>query len=477
MKAGKWFAILFLLISFFLFAGRCIAQSKRYREIRRMNYEHWKQMLKKVNVQLPDSLPPPAKDPNRPDGTFLPKGSNSWKDSSGNIYARGPWGRWTNYDESKANPYAQLPDPLKLANGEEITTSKIWWKKKRPQIKEAFSREVYGKLPRHLPSVDWKIISESDTTIGEVPALKKKLLGNVDHSSYSKIAVNIQATLVTPSKAGKPVPVMVHFGFNFPRGFKVPDTFNKWKAQLLQKGWGYVKYIPNSVQPDNAAGLTKGIIGLSNKGKLRTPNDWGVLRAWAWGAGRVLDYLKTDSDVDGDKVGVEGVSRNGKAALVTMAYDRRFAIVLVGSSGKGGAALYRRHFGETIGILSSSGEYHWFAGNFIKYAGPLDATDLTVDSHELIAMCAPRPVFISVGSPKEEGRWVDDKGQFMAEVAAAPVYKLLGKKGLGVKSMPPIGTALMDGDLAFRQHSGGHTDAPNWPYFLEFAEKYFKSDD
>lgn len=197
------------------------------------------------------------------------------------------------------------------------------------------------------------------------------------------------------------------------------------------------------------------------------------MRAWAWGASRLLDYFETISNqVDAKHVGIEGLSRYGKAALVTMAYDRRFAIVLVGSSGAGGAKLFRRNFGESIADLAAAGEYHWFAGNFVRYAGTLNAGDLPVDAHELIALCAPRPVFISEGSPAVEGNWLDDKGQFMAEVDAGPVYRLLGKRDLGADTMPPIGTGLFSGDLAFRQHQYGHTDIPNWPAFLKFAARY-----
>ena len=251
------------------------------------------------------------------------------------------------------------------------------------------------------------------------------------------------------------------------------DSMSSWQPEVLAKGWGFAILIPTSYQADNGDGLTEGIIGLVNKGQPRKLDDWGALRAWAWGASRALDYFETDKSVDAKKVGIEGLSRYGKAALVTMAYDQRFAIGFIGSSGKGGATLLRRHFGEQVESLASSGEYHWFAGNFIKYAGPLTPKDLPVDSHELIAMCAPRPVFISCGSPEVEGNWVDDKGQFMAAVAAGPVYKLLGKKDLGIDAMPPMGTTLLGGDIAFRQHFGGHTTLPNWPVFIKFAEKYF----
>jgi hypothetical protein len=241
----------------------------------------------------------------------------------------------------------------------------------------------------------------------------------------------------------------------------------------LSKGWGYAILIPTSYQDDNGKGLTSGIIGLVNKGQPRKLDDWGTLRAWAWGASRALDYFETDKSVESKKVGIEGLSRYGKATLVTMAYDQRFAIAFVGSSGEGGAKLFRRNFGELVENIASSSEYHWMAGNFLKYAGPLTSKDLPVDAHELIAMCAPRPVFISCGSPKVEGNWLDDKGQFMAAVDAGPVYKLLGKKDLGITEMPPMGTAVIDGDIAFRQHFGGHTTGPNWPTFIEFAEKYF----
>lgn len=186
-----------------------------------------------------------------------------------------------------------------------------------------------------------------------------------------------------------------------------------------------------------------------------------------------MDYFETDKAVDAKQVGIEGHSRYGKASLVTMAYDPRFAIGYISSSGAGGAALYRRNFGEQIGNVAGTGEYHWMAGNFLKYAGPLTPDDLPVDSHELIALCAPRPVFISAGAIQGDG-WVDPHGMFLAAVAAGPVYRLLGKKDLGTAVFPPIETPLIDGDIAYRQHSGGHTPAPNWPTFLTFAAKYLK---
>ena len=228
---------------------------------------------------------------------------------------------------------------------------------------------------------------------------------------------------------------------------------------------------PVSAQADNGAGLCKGIIGLRNKGQPRQPDDWGALRAWAWGASRALDYFETDKAVNAKEVGLEGHSRYGKATIVAMAYDPRFAIAFVSSSGEGGAKLHRRNWGEVVENVAGSGEYHWMAGNFIKYAGPLKWEDMPVDSHELIAMCAPRPVFISAGATNGDG-WVDAKGSFMAAAAAGPVYRLLGKKDMGTTDFPPIETPLIDGDVSFRQHSSGHTPGPNWPTFITFASRY-----
>jgi lysophospholipase L1-like esterase len=189
--------------------------------------------------------------------------------------------------------------------------------------------------------------------------------------------------------------------------------------------------------------------------------------------------------VDGRRAGIEGVSRFGKAALVTMAFDTRFAAVLVGSSGEGGAKPHRRNFGEEVENLTGPGEYHWMAGNFLKYGtaeasfGSRNAGDLPVDSNELIALCAPRLTFISYGMPEQgDAKWLDQQGSFMATVAAGPVFRLLGAKDLGVTddyrtaTMPPVNAGLLDGQLAWRQHDGGHTDAPNWKYFIPWADKF-----
>jgi hypothetical protein len=438
-----------------------------------------------------------------------------------------------NYDEQLANPYPNLPDILTLKNGEKVTTPDMWWKQRRPEIVEDMEREVYGRLPANIPKVDWiEAISEREF-VGFTPVIAKKLIGHVDNSSFPSIEVNIKMVVVTPANAKKPVPVLMMFGPSaLPAPAQPPQEdldklnaalkallvkqdpslkaiFDRYPAysvntpgaapafgprppagdpptnqQLLADGWGYALIEPASIQADNGAGLVKGIIGLVNKGQPRKPDQWGALRAWSWGAARGLDYLETDPAVDSKHVGIEGVSRYGKAALVTLAFEPRFAMGLIGSSGEGGAKLNRRNFGEAVESLTG-GEYYWMAGNFMKYGaseaefGSKNAADIPVDSHELIALCAPRLTFISYGIPeKGDSKWLDQKGSYMATIAAGAVFKLLGAKDLGVSNdyrteqMPPVNTGLLDGQLAWRQHDGGHTDAPNVKYFIQWADKF-----
>ena len=417
-----------------------------------------------------------------------------------------------NYDEASANPYPLLPDPLTSRNGAKIATAAAWWSERRPEIVADFEREVLGRVPARVPRVKWNVIATRRWTLGGHTVVGKQLVGTLDNSSYPAISVEICMTLVLPAEAevGRSSPVMIMLGGGAlpeaagaeasladgrvpcrrgpvfaPR--PAPDTpppDPPATEQLIAAGWGFASLSPTSVQADNGAGLTRGIIGLVNKGERRAPEDWGALRAWAWGASRGLDFLVTQSAVDSRRVGVEGVSRYGKAALVAMAFDRRFAVVLVGSSGEGGAKLHRRRWGEQVENLTGSGEYHWMAGNFLKYGaaaadfGALNAGDLPVDAHELIALCAPRATFVSYGVPEQgDATWLDQRGSFMAAVAAQPVFRLLGARGLGVPDdyrdaqLPGVNVGLLDGELAWRQHDGGHTDGPNWKYFIPWADR------
>ena len=417
-----------------------------------------------------------------------------------------------NYDEAKANPYPNLPDVLTLENGKKVTSKAMWWNQRRPEIVEDFEREVLGRVPKGVPKTRWEVTKTALATVGSHPVIGKQLVGHLEDSSYPDIKVEIQMTVVIPAHAKAAVPAMIMFGGRsipevafpapvFPgRGgapgaaapgagsasvAPPPNTDPPAIEQLIADGWAVVTINPSSIQADNGAGLTKGIIGLVNKGQPRKPDDWGALRAWAWGASRALDYLETEMAVNAKQVGIEGVSRYGKAALVTMAFDTRFAVVLIGSSGEGGAKLHRRNWGEAVENLTGSGEYHWMAGNFLKYGaseatfGSKTAGDLPVDAHELLALCAPRLTFVSYGVPeKGDAKWLDHQGSFMAAVAAQPVFRLLGAKDLGVKEdyqtakMPVVNVDLLDGQLAWRQHDGGHTDGPNWKYFIPWADKF-----
>jgi hypothetical protein len=436
-----------------------------------------------------------------------------------------------NYDEAKANPFPNVPDALTLNDGRKVTTPALW-QKRRAEIVEGFDCCVYGRAPKDVPQVTWSVATVDHERIGFTPAIAKEVIGHADNSAYPLIDVNIRMILVTPAGATKPVPVLMMFApalfpepnqpsedqlarintalksvliqqdpslkqvfdehpayqLEMPTPFRFPqlnadgDPPNTW--ELLSDGWGFALIDPASIQADNGAGLTRGIIGLVNHGQPRKPDDWGALRAWAWGAARGLDYLETDPAVDAKHVGIEGVSRYGKAALVTMAFDQRFAAVLVGSPGKGGATLLRRNFGEAVESLTG-GEYYWMAGNFMKYGasdavfGSMNASEIPVDSNELIALCAPRLTFISYGIPERgDAKWLDHRGSFMATLDASPVWSVLGEKGLAplddysAEKMPPVNTGLLEGKLAWRQDDGGHTDAPNMKHFLQWADKF-----
>jgi hypothetical protein len=436
-------------------------------------------------------------------------------------------GRSANYDEAKATPFPVLPDPLTFRNGRKVTNA-AEWPRRRAEIAEDYAREVYGRVPDGIPLVEWTVTATDHERMGMfTPVLARQVIGRVPHPSDPARDVKIRMMVVLPEGAKGPVPVLIMFGrADFPAPsypepaeldrinaatkallvkqdpalgpvfdrhqalnvftpppFRMPerDRFGDLprEAQLVAAGWGYALLDTASIQADDGAGLRDGIIGLANDGGPRTPDQWGALRAWGWGASRALDWLATDPRVDAKRVGIEGVSRYGKAALVAMAFDQRFALGLIGSSGKGGTTLLRRNFGETVGNLAD-GAFHWMAGNFMKYdtkgVSPpnLDASALPVDANALIALAAPRPVFISYGIPEEgDAHWLDHKGSYLAALDAGRVYRLLGKDGVGVTgpaTMPPP-EQMIDGTLAWRQHVGGHTDQPNFRHFIPWANK------
>ena len=444
-----------------------------------------------------------------------------------------------NYDEAKANLYPVWPDPLTYADGRKVATAAEWWGKRRPELIELFEREIYGRVPATAPKVTWTVQTVDHEALGFTPIVATRVIGHVDNANAPGISVEIPLMIVKPARAKGPLPTLIMFHLG-PVAFPAPaqpspdelarinadmkaeltsrdpslaavlQAHPAWQPvtpppvlppqldvdgnppalqQLIADGWAVVMIEPNSIQADSGAGLTQGVIGISNGGRPRKPDDWGVLRAWAWGASRALDYLTTDPDIDARHVGIEGVSRYGKAAMVAMAFDQRFAMGLIGSPGESGAKPHRRYLGETMENQTATAAYHWMAGNFLKYGasdatfGSRTANDIPIESDELIALAAPRLMFVSYGQPAGgEPLWLDQHGSFMATVQAGKVWRLLGARDTGAgddyqhAELPPVGTGLLDGQLAWRQHDGGHTDAPNVKYFIAWADRLMGRD-
>jgi hypothetical protein len=447
---------------------------------------------------------------------------------------------YANYDETKATATSPVPQLLVMNDGRRITTPAMW-EQHRAELFEIFDREFYGRLPEAAKTIKvaWEVTGTTQGTSGTIPTITRTLVGHVDPTYYPAITVDIAASVTTPANAAGKVPVIVQFG-QLPGAGRAggargaggapgaargggaaraagpapavnnnppfPNGTTTWQQAAISLGWGYGVLVPGSIQADtgNNNALRRGIIGLINKGEPRKVDDWGALRAWAWGAGKLIDFFETDSLVDAKQVAFEGHSRYGKATLATLVYEPRVLTGFVSSSGEGGAKIWRHLVGEQVESLAGTGEYHWMTPNFLKYAGPLTVNDLPADAHQFVALVAPRPIFVSGGEyvefndPNHPGSrwssesWQDTPGTFMAAAGASPVWKLLGKKPLSntklglvfdnvpdvnaVKAkMPPPLTPLIDGDIAFRQHDQGHTDAPNWSTFIEFAGHYFKS--
>ena len=421
------------------------------------------QMLRQLGIQPPDSLPPPAADPNRPPGLTQRPGSSSWYDAAGNLYRRSEWGHWSNYETARAGGDRARPDPLVRASGDRITTAPAWWIARRPEILRDVVLDLYGRIPS-TPAVRFAV-TRIDSTTYAGQAVVQTVTGHIDNAAYPAATPRIELTMYLPPKRAGRVPVVVRLGGFGGIGTALPDPI----ARTLALGWAFASVNPGAIQPDDGAGLaTQGIIGLVNRGHPRKPDDWGALAAWSWGLSRVLDYLETDPAVDATRAAIQGHSRWGKAALLAGALDIRWAIVFASCSGAMGASIEKRDWGESIDDVAGTSEYHWMAGNFLRYAGHWTA--MPVDAHELIALVAPRPVFISAGATDQ---WADPRGEFLAVLGADPVYWLLGARGLRTTTMPAPGVPLTEGALAFFEHVGGHTDAPDFPVFLQWASRYF----
>ncbi|MBR6830546.1 MAG: polysaccharide deacetylase family protein [Tidjanibacter sp.] len=443
-----------------------------------MNYYN---MLNQLGVKMP-ILPAPEADPNRVQGIPpMVEKPGRWKAPDGDERRRSNWGLWTNYDDktygflpgadsARVGDYTPI-DLLKDKKGRTITTAQEWWEKQRPAIAHAVQEEILGFMPDAENSP--KVTFTSEETRGESGGyayVQQVVKGEVDCSSYPELRnkPTIELTLRTPAEAEGPVPVMIVFG----GGYAV-DMY--WTI-MAEQGWGVCIYNPNSVQPDSGDYLTNYLIGLLNKGDWREPTDIGALGAWAWGVSRAVDYLQSQPTVMADGLGVTGHSRYGKGAFYAMAFDERIAIAFPSDAGSLGTAMNRRHIGEDLEVISS----HWPAGNIMRFFGPLNegeymprkVENMTADAHSVLALCAPRPVFINSGSIS---LWADPYGMFLTTVNASPVYELLGVKGLDTEDKTPvIDKAYIGGNIGYRLHEGGHVDYPDWPSFFEFARKFIE---
>lgn len=391
------------------------------------------------------------------------------KDSHGNTLRRAPTGHITNYDEDKVSPYT-LPDPLVLQDGRPVRDAATWLQLRRPELLKLYETDIYGRVPERAPKVTWRVVGIEPNALDDT-AMRKEIVG---HWGDKPDGPTLDVHLYLPVKAAGPVPVLLHILFfgDPPAAPAGPARrFNEIGpiADILARGYGYATFRYTEVQPDAANTTQAGVIGLALAPGQAKPaaDEWGTISAWAWAASRVLDYFESDAAVDAQRVALIGHSRLGKTVLWAGARDPRFALVFSSCSGEMGAALARRDFGETVDDMAANFGYQ-FAGNFQRYPGHWN--DLPVDAHMLIALNAPHPVFITGGT---QDLWADPRGEFLAEVAAGPVYRLLGKQDLGVSDGPPLNTPLITADLGFHYHTGGHAiTAADWNAFLAFADRH-----
>jgi hypothetical protein len=396
------------------------------------------------------------------------------RDAMGNALRRAPTGHLTNYDEAKVGNYT-LPDPLVLRNGQPVRDAETWFNLRRPELIKLYEREIFGRVPAGAPKVRFEVVA-TDLAAMDGTAVRKHVVAHFGDKPDGP-AVNI--ILYLPAKATKPVPLVLSISFvgglplppppagTPPRAAPKPEPV----AELLARGYGYAVLRYTEIQPDNAAGLSAGVIGLARaQGQTeRLPDEWGAIAAWSWALSRVQDFLETEKAVDAKRVALVGHSRLGKTVLWAGAQDTRFALIYSSQSGEMGSALARRDFGETVDDMAANFPYQ-FAGNFQKYAGHWN--DMPVDAHLLIALSAPRPVLITTGSGDI---WSDPRGAFLSVVAAGPVYRLLGKSDLGTTEMPALDTPVVSGTLGYLENKGPHVISDlDWKTFLNFADRFLQ---
>ena len=369
-----------------------------------------------------------------------------------------------NYDKSKLPPYT-LPDPLVAANGKPVKSQKEWKDKRRPEIYSQFESQMYGKAPGKPKNLHFKVLSEDKTALGGIATRKEvAVYFTKGNAHYMTILMYL------PNQVKTPVPLFV--GLNFDGNYTVDSASSQWPVnRILERGYGVATIYSGDIDPDYDDSQN-GVQALYyEKGQTKPQaGQWGTIAAWAWGLSRAMDYFEQDKAIDNKQVIVIGHSRMGKTALWAGASDQRFAMVISNDSGCGGAALSRGKIGETVAIINKGFPY-WFCENFKQYNNNENA--LPFDQHELIALIAPRPVYIASAA---DDLWADPENEFLSGVFATPVYALFGLTGLTAKEMPQVNQPIQTGFIGYHIRTGKHDiTAYDWEQYLDFADKHFKN--